>query len=124
MIISAYSKSSNSSKFNPILQIFYEMICEIIVSKMVYGIFLIICPSKFINNFIVKNNFFRILNHGNLNISRPISLKIVPHTLLKIISAQISWKNFFFENKLFQGLGAFFASAKSLILVLFFSTKN
>ena len=57
MITSAYSKSSNSSRFNPILQKFYRMICEITISKTVCGIFLIICRSSFINNFIVNNNF-------------------------------------------------------------------
>ena len=40
VITSAYSKSSNFSGFNPILQKFYEMICEIIVSKSMCGIFL------------------------------------------------------------------------------------
>ena len=38
---SAHSKGSNSSGFNPILQKLYKMICEIIVSKTVEGIFLI-----------------------------------------------------------------------------------
>ena len=51
---SAYSKSSNSSGFNPILQKFCMMICEIIVYKTVCGIFLIFGQSSFINNFIVK----------------------------------------------------------------------
>ena len=40
VITSAYSKSSNFSSFVPILQKFYEMICEIIISKTVCGIFL------------------------------------------------------------------------------------
>ena len=37
----AHSKGSNSSGFNPILQKLYKMICEIIASKTVEGIFLI-----------------------------------------------------------------------------------
>ena len=57
MINSAHSKSSNSSGFNPILQKFYKMINEIIVSKTVCGVFLIFCWSNFINNFMVKNSF-------------------------------------------------------------------
>ena len=57
VITSAYSKSSNSSVFNPILQKFYEMIREIIVSKTVCGIFFSFCRSSFINNFIVKISF-------------------------------------------------------------------
>ena len=56
MITRVYSKSSNSSGFNPILQKFYEMICEIIISKTVCGIFLFFCQSRFINNFMEKNN--------------------------------------------------------------------
>ena len=52
-----YSKSSNSSEFNPVLQKFYEVICEIIIYKKLGGIFLIFCLSSFINNFIVKNSF-------------------------------------------------------------------
>ena len=52
-----HTKSSNFSVFNPILQKFYEMIREIVVSKTVCGILLIFCRSSFIKNFIVKNNF-------------------------------------------------------------------
>ena len=52
-----HSTSSNSSGFNPVLQKFYMMICEIIVYKTVGGIFLIFCQSIFINNFIVKSEF-------------------------------------------------------------------
>ena len=106
-----------------ILLKFYETICEIIISKTVCGIFLIFCRSSFIDNFIVKKNFSEPYNYRNLNISRPIYLKKIPHTVLKIISAQISWKKFFFEKKLFQGLGAFFVIAKPLTWVSFFSTK-
>ena len=47
--------SSNSLGFNRILQKFCEMICEIIFSKTVCGIFFIFCHSRFINNFIVNN---------------------------------------------------------------------
>ena len=75
MVISAYSKSSNSSGFDSILQKFCEMICEVIVYKTVGGIFLIFCQSSFITNFIVKNHFFEPLNHRNLNNSRPIYFK-------------------------------------------------
>ena len=57
MITSAHSKSSHSSGINPILQKFYKMICEIIVSKTLCGIFLIFCRLSFINNFMVKNSF-------------------------------------------------------------------
>ena len=40
VIASIYTKISNSSGFNPILQNYYEMICEISVSKTVCGFFL------------------------------------------------------------------------------------
>ena len=79
VITSAYSKSSNSSGFNPILQKFYEMVCEIIVFKIVCGIFLFFCQLSFINNF-MKNNFSEPQNYRKLNISRPIYfIKISAH---------------------------------------------
>ena len=59
---SVHSKSPNSSGFDPILQKFYKMICEIIVSKTVRGIFLIFCQSSFINNFMVKSSFSELKN--------------------------------------------------------------
>ena len=75
MITSAYSKSSNSSRFIPILQKFCEMICEIIVYKTVFRISLIYCWSSFINNFIMKNQFSEPWNHQNVNILRSIYVK-------------------------------------------------
>ena len=124
MITSAYSKSSNSSGFNPILQKFYEMICEIIVSKTVCGIFLIFCRSSFIDNFIVKSNFSGTLKSPKLKyLKTHLFEKISTHHFEDNI-----WKNkpdqFFFEKIFFQGLGAFFVTAKPLIWASFFSTKN
>ena len=118
MITSAYSKSSN-----PILQKFCEMICEIIVYKMVCRVFLIFCRSSVINKFIVKKHFLDPQNHRNLNISRPIYLKKIRRSALKIISAQISWKNFF-SKIFFQGLEAFYTNAKPLIWTSFFPPKK
>ena len=40
--------------------------------------------------------------------------------ILKIISTQISWKKFFLEKNIFQGLGAFFVTAKPLFGADFF----
>ena len=71
------------------------------------GIFSIFCRSSFIKNFIMKKHFLEPWNHGNLNISRPIYLKKISHTVLKIISAQISWKNSFVENVSFNDLQLF-----------------
>ena len=56
----------------------------------------------------MKNNFSEPKNHRKLNISRPIFQK----------------NGFFFQKNVFQGLGAFFTTAKSLIWASFFSTKN
>ena len=75
VIASAHSKISNSSGFNPIVQKFYEMICEIIASKTLCGFFLIFCRSNFINNFMVKSNFLEPRNHGKLNMLRSFILK-------------------------------------------------
>ena len=124
MITSAYSKSSNSSGFNPILQKFYEMICEIIVSKTVYGIFLFFCQLSFINNFMVKNNFSEPKNHRKLNISRLIYFKISAHGFVDLICTNKLEEYFFSKKFFFQGLGAFFTAAKPLICASFFSTKN
>ena len=107
MITNAYSKSSNSSYVNPILQKFQEVIREIIVSKTVCVKFLIFCGSSFINNFIVKNNFSEPFNNQKLNISRPTQVKKNPHTVSKIMSAQISWKKFFFQIFFFKDLDLF-----------------
>ena len=42
------------------------------------------------------------------------------HIVLKILSAQISWKDFFFQKRcVFQGLGALFRGEKTLIWLLF-----
>ena len=120
MIISAYSKSSNFSGFNLILQKCYEMICEIIISNTVCGIFLFFCQSRFINNFMEKSNFSEPLK---LNISRLIYLKkISPYRFEDLICTN-KLDGFFFRKTFFQGLGAFFMAEKQLIWAPFFSTK-
>ena len=129
MITSAYSKSSDSLWFNPILQKFYEMICEIIVSKTVRRIsfffffFFFVCQSSFINDFMEKNNFSESQNHRKLNISRLIYFSKFPHLALKILSAQISWKGFF--RKTFSSrTWSFFHNWKTTNLSVIFFTKN
>ena len=57
IITRAYSRSSNSLGFNHIFQKFSEIICEIIFSTMMCGSFLTFWRSRFINNFVMKNNF-------------------------------------------------------------------
>ena len=107
MITSAYSKTSNSSGFNAILQKFCEMICEIIVYKTVCGIFLIFSRSSFINNFIVKNHFLRSWNHRNWNISRSIYYqKISAHSFEDDICTN-KLEESFFQKTFFQVLETF-----------------
>ena len=120
IITSVYSKSSNSLGFNPILQKFCEMICEIISSKTVCGIFLIFCRLHFIKNFVV-NNFPEPKNHQKLNISRPIYL-------LKNFYTPF-WRSyiynfffFFFFN--FSMNWSFFSDCKTIHLGVIFCTKN
>ena len=122
MITSAHSKSFNSPGFNPIMQKFYQIICEIIVTKTVCVTFLIFCRSSFISNFLVKNSFSEPKNQRKLNISRPIYFQIIQHNNLQVLSVQITWKDFFFEIFFLQGLGVFFTTAARLIWASFFST--
>ena len=124
MITSARSKSSNSSGFNRILQKFYEMICEITVSKTVCGIFLIFCRSSFINNFMVKNNFLEPKNHRNLNISRPTYFKkISAHRFVGLICTN-KLEEFFFRKSFLSKTWSFFHDYKTTNLgVIFFHKK-
>ena len=101
VITSAYSKSSKSAGFNPILQKFQEMICEIIVFKTVCRIFLIFCRSSFINNFMVRSNFRELKNYWKLNILQPIYFLKNLHIILKVLSVKISRENFSFRKMFF-----------------------
>ena len=125
LITSAYSKSSNFSGFIPILQKFYEMICEIIISKTVCGIFLFFLSVKILLIILWRRTIF-----GNrkitkkLNISRLIYLKQNPHTLLKILFVQIIWTDFFFRKTLFSRTWSFFHDWKTTNLgAIFFHKK-
>ena len=107
MITSAYCKNSNSSGFNPILQKFYEMICEIIFFKTVSGMFVIFCRSSSI----VKSNFRNLKKLKYLE----------AHLFFKKYSTH-RFEDHICTNKLenfFQGLAAFFATAKPLIWLSF-----
>ena len=121
MITSAYSKSSNSSGFNPILQKFYKMICEIIVSKTVCGIFLIFFRSSFISNLTVKNNFSESKNHRKLNISRPIYFwKISAYRFVGLICTN-KLEKFVFQKNFLSRTWSFFHECKTTNLdVIFF----
>ena len=121
MITSAYSKSSNSLGFNPILQKFYDMIYEIIASKTLCGIFLIFCRSSFIDNFIVKSNFSEPWNHPTLNILRPIYFKKDSAHRFEDHICKNKLEKFFFWKIFFSRLGAFSVTAKPLIWASFFS---
>ena len=124
MITSSNSNSINSSGFNPVLQKFYEMICEIIVSQTMCGILLIFCQSSLSDDFIVKNNFREPQNLRNVNILRPTYFKKISYSVLKIISAHVSWKKIFWKKIFFPRLGAFLVTGKPLIWATFFSREN
>ena len=96
IISSPYSKGSNSLEFNPILQKFSEMICEIILSKMVSRMSLIFRRSHFINNFVVKNNFF-----WNREISRPIYFKNISAHHFEYLTITNKLEGSFFKKILF-----------------------
>ena len=111
----AYSKSSNSSGFNPILQKFYEVICEIIIYKKLGGIFLIFCLSSFINNFFCEKQFFGIIKLRKLNyLETHLFKKVSSHHFEDHIYIY-KLEEFSFRKFFFPGLGAFFATAKPLI---------
>ena len=124
MITSAYSKSSNSSGCNSILQKFYEMICEIIVYKTVRRIFLIFCQSSFITNFIVKNHFSEHWNHRNLNNSRPIYFKKFSAHHFEDSICTNKLEEFFFRKKVFARTWSFFHDCKTADLSLIFFHKK
>ena len=118
VLIIAYSKNCNFLRFSLILQNFCLMICEIIFSRTVCGSFLIFYRLLLTNNLIEKNNFSKPYISGSTYFKKFL------HTMLKIFSAQISWKDCFFKKYFFQWLGAFFKTAKPLILASFLFTKN
>ena len=126
MITSAHSKSSNSAGFNRILQKFYKMICEIIVSKTVCGVFLIFCWSSFINNFMVKKSFSEPKNQRKLNILRPIFFeKISSHSFVGVICTYKREGFFFFWKKFFSRTWSFFHDCSMTNLgVIFFQKKK
>ena len=123
---SVYFKSSNSLGFNPILQKFYEIICEIILSKTVCGIFLIFCRLRFINNFVMKNKFSEPQNHQKLNIWRPIYFKkISAYGFADLICTDlISQKDSFFQKFFFSFKFLFSGLPKPLIQMPSFCSKN
>ena len=119
-----HSKSSNSSGFYPILQKFYEMICEIMVSKTLCGIFLIFCPSSCINNFMVKNSFSKPKDQWKLNISRPIYFKkISSHRFVGLIYTK-KLEGFFFWKNFFSRTWSFFHDCNTTNLGVFFFQKK
>ena len=121
---STHSKSSNSSGFNPILRKFYKMICEIIVSKMVCGIFLIFCQLSFISNFMMKNNFLEPKNHWKLNILRPIYCKkISAHCFVDLICTN-KLEDFFFQKVFLSRTWSYFHDCKTTNLGIIFSNKK
>ena len=111
--------------FNPIFQKFCKMICEIIVCKLVRGIFLIFCQSSFLNSFIGKSNFLEPKNYWNLIISRPIHLeKISAHRFEDNICTNNLEEFFFFEKNFFKDLELFSRLQNHWFGPYFFLQKN
>ena len=111
----------NFSGSNPILQKFYEMICEIIVSKTMCGIFL---DRVLFNNFMVKNNFAEPKNHRKLNISRPIYFKKNSAHRFVVLICTNKLEEFFFQKIFLSRTWSFFHDSKTTNLGVIFSTKN
>ena len=127
-ITSDFSKSSNSLGFNPILQEICEMICQVIFSKTVCRIFLVICCSRFIINFVVKDFFVKIF-FGTVKSPKVKFLEThlfqkFLHTVLKILSLQISWKYVFSKKKYFSLTWSFFHDCKTSYLGVIFLNKK
>ena len=112
MITSPYSKSSKPLWFSPILQKFYKMICEIIISKTICRIFLFFCQSRFVNNFMEKNKFSEPQNHQMFNSSRSFYFeKLSAHGIEDLICRN-KLDIFLFEKFFFKDLD-FFSSLKN-----------
>ena len=69
------------------------MICEIIFCNTTCGIFSIFCCSHFTNNFVVWNIFSELQNRQFI-LKTHLFLKFLQN-ILKILSTQISWRDFF-----------------------------
>ena len=119
MITSAYSKSSNFSGFNTILQKFCMMICEIKLSTKRCTEFSWCLVDRVLVIILLWRAIFQNLyNYRNLNISRPVYLeknsahRFEDHICTKKLEEGL------------QGLGAFFTTAEPLIWTSFFSANN
>ena len=72
----------------------------------------------------MKNSFLEPKNQRKLNISRPVHFeKISAHYIVGLICKN-KREGFFCRKILFQGLGAFLATAARLIWASFFPQKN
>ena len=120
VITSLYSKSSNSSGFNPILQKFYEMICEIIVSSAEFFCFLV---NPVLLIVLWRRTIFRSRKIAS-RISRPIYFKkMYPHRFEDRICTN-KLDAFFFRKTFFSRTWSFFHDWKAINLgVIFFHKK-
>ena len=124
VITSTNSTSSNSSGFNPILQKFYKMICEIIVSKTVSEIFLIFCWSSFINNFMAKNSFSEPKKSAKMKYLETHLFKKIPaHLLVGLICTNMR-EGFFFWKKISLRTWSFFHDFSTTTLGVIFLNKK
>ena len=124
VITNGYSMSSNSSGFNAILLKFYEIICDIVVSKTVCGIFWVFCQSSFVNNFMEKSNFLESQNYRKLNIWKPIYFqKNFAYRFEERICTK-KLDGFFFRKTFFSRTWSFFHDWRTTNLgVIFFHKK-
>ena len=99
-------KPSNSSAFNPILQKFYETICEIIVSETVCEIFLISCQSSLLIIY-CDEEFFGTLKLPKLKYIETYLLKKNPANLFEYHICTNRLEGFFFKKTFFKDLERF-----------------
>ena len=108
MITSAYSQSSNSSGFNPILQKFYEMICEIIVSQKVCRISLFFLSIEFYLLFYGEEQFFGTIKSLKVKyLKTHLFQKISAHHFWKLYLPNWAGQIFFLKNIFFKDLELF-----------------
>ena len=123
MITRVPSKSSKSSGFNLILQKFYKMICEIIVSKLWVEFSWFFVDRVLLIILWWKNSFSELKNLQMLNISRPIYFKkILAHRFVGLCCTNKLEGSFFW--KLFSRTWSFFHDCNTTNLgVIFFHKK-
>ena len=97
-----------------------EIILQIIVFKTVCRICLTFCRSSFIDNFIVKNNFFGTLKKSKVKNLETHLLKKNPAHRFEDDICTNKLKEIFFRKNFFSGTWSFFRDCKTTDLGLSF----